>query len=181
MDLGSGVDRLLQSRVPEVCLATMELKTGALMGFAMLLGAATARATEGVTSLLDEFGRDLGIALQMFDDLGNVLGIREPAKKYEDLMLRRPSWAWGCAARSSSSQHYQQFVAAAGKLPDAREIEDWIDKHRLIQRMRESARHRLECSFNHLKIGLESRHVQWSVRALDEIRELGEGIALAYE
>jgi geranylgeranyl pyrophosphate synthase len=181
MDLGSGVDRLLQSRVPEVCLATMELKTGALMGFAMLLGAATARATEGVTSLLDEFGRDLGIALQMFDDLGNVLGIREPAKKYEDLMLRRPSWAWGCAARTSSSQHYQQFVAAVEKLPDARKLGDWIDKHRLIQRMRESARHRLECSFNHLKIGLESRHVQWSVRALDEIRELGEEIALAYD
>src|SRR5215813_1995113 len=40
MDLGSGVDRLPQSRVPEVCLATMELKTGALMGFAMVLGAA---------------------------------------------------------------------------------------------------------------------------------------------
>src|SRR5882724_12857381 len=41
MDLGSRVDRLLQTRVPEVCLATMELKTGALMGFAMMLGAAT--------------------------------------------------------------------------------------------------------------------------------------------
>ena len=44
MDLGSRVDRLLQTRVPDVCLATMELKTGALMGFAMMLGAATARA-----------------------------------------------------------------------------------------------------------------------------------------
>ena len=181
MDLGSRVDRLLQTRVPEVCLATMELKTGALMGFAMVLGAATARATETATSLVDEFGRDLGIALQMFDDLGNVLGIREPAKKYEDLMLRRPSWAWGCAARTSSPQNYQQFVAAVGKLPDACELEDWIDKHRLIQRMRESARHRLECTFNHLKIGLESKHARWSARALDEIRELGEEIALAYD
>jgi geranylgeranyl pyrophosphate synthase len=181
MDLGSGVDRLPQSRVPEVCLATMELKTGALMGFAMVLGAATAGATDAVTSLVDEFGRNLGIALQMFDDLGNVLGIREPAKKYEDLMLRRPSWAWGCAARTSSPQRYQQFVAAVEKLPDTGELEDWIDKHRLIQRMRDSARHRLECTFSHLKIGLESRHVRWSVRALDEIRELGKEIALAYD
>ena len=31
MDLGSRVDSLLQTRVPEVCLATMELRTGALM------------------------------------------------------------------------------------------------------------------------------------------------------
>jgi geranylgeranyl pyrophosphate synthase len=181
MDLGSRVDRLLQTRVPEVCLATMELKTGALMGFAMMLGAATGRATEAATSLVDEFGRDLGIALQMFDDLGNVLGIREPAKKYEDLMLRRPSWAWGCAARMSSPQNYQQFVAAVGNLPETRELEDWINKHRLIQRMRESARNRLECTFNHLKIGLEARHVRWSVRTLDEIRELGEEIVLAYD
>jgi geranylgeranyl pyrophosphate synthase len=181
MDLAGCVDRLPQSRVPEVCLATMELKTGALMGFAMVLGAATVRASEAVTSLVDEFGRELGIALQMFDDLGNVLGIREPAKKYEDLMLRRPSWAWGYAARMSSPQNYQQFVAAVGNLPDTRELEDWIDKHRLIQRMRESARHRLECTFNHLKIGLEARHVRWSVRTLDEIRELGEEIALAYD
>jgi geranylgeranyl pyrophosphate synthase len=42
----------------------------------MAWGAATAGATEAVTSLVDEFGRNLGIALQMFDDLGNVLGIR---------------------------------------------------------------------------------------------------------
>jgi geranylgeranyl pyrophosphate synthase len=181
MDLGSRVDRLLQNRVPDVCLATMELKTGALMGFAMMLGAAVAGAAEAAASLVDEFGRDLGIALQMFDDLGNVLGIREPAKKYEDLVLYRPSWAWGCAARASTPQNYEQFVAAVGKLPDARELENWIDKHRLIQRMRESARHRLECTFNHLKIGLESRHVRWSVRALDEIREVGEEIALAYD
>jgi geranylgeranyl pyrophosphate synthase len=181
MDLGSRIDRLLQTRVPEVCLATMDLKTGALMGFAMMLGAAIGGATEAAITLLDQFGRDLGIALQMFDDLGNVLGIREPAKKYEDLVLYRPSWAWGCAARTSSPQSYEQFVAAVGKLPDARELENWIDKHRLIQRMRESARHRLESALDYLEAGLESKHVRWSVRGFEEIRELGEEIALAYD
>src|SRR5262249_2538884 len=148
---------------------------------AMLLGAAPAGATGGVACLVDDFGRNLGMGRQIFDDLGNVWGFPEPAKKYEDLMLRRPSWAWGCAARTSSRQHYQQFVAAVEKLPDTGELEDWIDKHRLIQRMRDSARHRLECTFSHLKIGLESRHVRWSVRALDEIRELGKEIVLAYD
>jgi geranylgeranyl pyrophosphate synthase len=181
MDLGSRIDRLPQIRVPDVCLATMELKTGALMGFAMVLGATIGGATETATSLVDEFGRDLGIALQMFDDLGNVLGIREPAKKYEDLVLYRPSWAWGCAARTSSPQNYQQFLAAVGELPDARGLENWIDKHRLIQRMRESARQRLELAFDHLRAGLESRRVSWSFRGFEEIRELGEEIAGAYD
>jgi geranylgeranyl pyrophosphate synthase len=180
MDLGSRVDRLLQTRVPDVCLATMELKTGALMGFAMMLGAAIAGATEAATSLVDEFGRDLGIALQMFDDLGNVLGIREPAKKYEDLVLYRPSWAWGCAARTSLPRDYEQFVAAVGKLPDARELEHWMDKHRLTQRMRESARHQLESAFEDLQAGLESMPVRWSARGLEEIRKLGDEIAAAY-
>jgi geranylgeranyl pyrophosphate synthase len=181
MDLGSRVDRLLQTRVPDVCIATMELKTGALMGFAMMLGAAIAGPAEAATFLMDEFGRDLGVALQMFDDLGNVLGIREPAKKYEDLVLYRPSWAWGCAARTCTPKNYEEFIAAVGKLPDAGELEIWIDKHRLIQRMRESARHRLEFAFDHLKVGLEASHLQWSVRAFDEMRELGDEIAVAYD
>jgi len=181
MDLGSRVDRLLQTRVPEVCLATMELKTGALMGFAMVLGSAIGGSNEEVISLLDQFGRDLGVALQMFDDMGNVLGIREPAKKYEDLVLYRPSWAWGCAARTSLPRDYEQFVAAVSRLPDARELESWIDKHRLIQRMRESARHQLQSSFDYLKAGLDAKHVRWSTRTFEEIRELGEEIAAAYD
>ena len=181
MDLGSRIDRLFQTRVPDICLATMELKTGALMGFAMMLGAAIAGSAETATSLLDEFGRDLGVALQMFDDLGNVLGVRDPTKKYEDLMLYRPSWAWGCAARISTPANYEQFVAAVGKLPDIHELENWLDNHGLVQRMRESARHRLESAFDHLKTGLESGHVRWSARGFQEIRELGEKIAVAYD
>jgi hypothetical protein len=112
--------------------------------------------------------------------MGNVLGIREPAKKYEDLVLYRPSWAWGCAA-TSPSRDYEQFVAAVSSLPDARELESWIDKHRLIQRMRESARHQLHSSFDHLKAGLEAKHVRWSARGFEEMRELGEEIAAAYD
>jgi geranylgeranyl pyrophosphate synthase len=181
MDLGSRVDRLLQTRVPEICLATMELKTGALMGFAMVLGSAIGGSTERVISLLDQFGRDLGVALQMFDDMGNVLGIREPVKKYEDLVLYRPSWAWGCAAKTSLPRDYEQFVAAIGYLPDAGELESWINKHRLIQRMRQSARQQLQSSFDHLQAGLEREHVRWSARGFEEIRELGEEIAAAYD
>lgn len=120
IDLGSRVERLPQSRVAQVCLASMELKTGALMGFATALGAALGGAIEPVISVLDDFGRDLGVALQMYDDLGNVLGTREPVKKHEDLMLSRPSWAWACAATASSKRDYEKFVLAAGNLPDAR-------------------------------------------------------------
>jgi geranylgeranyl pyrophosphate synthase len=180
IDLGSRVDRLLQSCVAEVCRTSMALKTGALMGFAMVLGGAIGGATKETILLLDDFGRELGVALQMFDDLGNVLGIREPSKRYEDLTLYRPSWAWACAARTSLPNGYQQFVSAVNKLPDTRELEAWIDEHDLIQAMREGARRQLESAYNRLRAGLESLHVRWSLRAFEELRRLGEEITLAY-
>jgi geranylgeranyl pyrophosphate synthase len=180
IDLGSRVDRLLQSCVAEVCRASMELKTGALMGFAMVLGGAIGGAPKATILALDDFGRELGVALQMFDDLGNVLGIREPSKRYEDLTLYRPSWAWACAAKASSPNGYQQFVSAVNNLPDTRELEAWINQHNLIETMRESARNQLESAYNRLREGLESQHARWSPRAFEELRRLGEEIALAY-
>ena len=180
IDLGSHVDQLPQSCVPEMCRASMTLKTGALMGFAMVLGGAVAGASKETISVLNDFGRELGVALQMFDDLGNVLGIRDPAKRYEDLTLYRPSWAWACAAKMSSLQNYQQFVAAVEKLPDTRELEAWINQHNLVQTMREGARNQLESAYSRLRAGLESQHVRWSPRAFEELRKLGEEIALAY-
>jgi geranylgeranyl pyrophosphate synthase len=180
IDLGSRVDRLLQSCVAEVCRASMALKTGALMGFAMVLGGAIGGATKETILLLDDFGRELGVALQMFDDLGNVLGIREPSKRYEDLTLYRPSWAWACAAKTSLPNGYQRFVSAVAKLPEARELETWIDEHNLIQTMREGARHQLESAYHRLRAGLESQRGRWSLRAFEELRRLGEEITLAY-
>jgi geranylgeranyl pyrophosphate synthase len=180
LDLGSRVDRLLQSCVAEVCRASMALKTGALMGFAMVLGVAIGGATQETILALDDFGRELGVALQMFDDLGNILGIREPSKRYEDLTLYRPSWAWACAAKTSSPNGYQQFVSAVNKLPDDCDLEAWISEHNLSQTMRASARKQLESAYKDLRAGLESQHARWSLRGFEELRDLGEEIAVAY-
>ena len=119
IDLGSRVDSLLQGCVAEVCRASMELKTGALMGFAMVLGGAIGGATKETMLMLDDFGRELGVALQMFDDLGNVLGIREPSKRYEDLMLYRPSWA-GRVPQKRVRERLSAVCSAVNKLPDLR-------------------------------------------------------------
>jgi geranylgeranyl pyrophosphate synthase len=179
IDLGSRVDRLRQSCVAEVCRTSMTLKTGALMGFAMVLGGAIGGAAKETILALGDFGRELGVGLQMFDDLGNVLGIREPSKRYEDLTLYRPSLAWACAAKSSPSG-YQQFVTAVKKLPDTGELETWINKHNLIQTMREDAHRQLESTYNRLRTELDAQPVSWSLRAFQELRQLGEEIAVAY-
>jgi geranylgeranyl pyrophosphate synthase len=180
MDIGTRVDRLAQPRVGEVCLASLTLKTGALTGFAMAMGGLIAGAGEPATALLDEFGCDLGVALQMFDDLGNLTGVREPTKRYEDLMAYRPSWAWACAAMNSSPKEYSQFVDAVKLLPQAAEVEAWIKRHDLISMGRASAQRQLDQAFLKLERGLRAQELRWSKRAFEELRILGDEIAFAY-
>jgi len=180
MDLGTRVDTLEQDRVAAVCLASLALKTGALTGFAMVLGGLIAGTDEEATSVLDDFGRELGVALQMFDDIGNVTGAREPSKQYEDFILSRPSFAWAWAAHNSSRKDYSRFVRAVAKLPDASEIKGWLAQHDLVTAGRASAARHMEQAFTKLKNDLGERRITWSRCAFDELRALGEEIAVAY-
>jgi geranylgeranyl pyrophosphate synthase len=181
LDLGAKVGTLPQAHVEEVCITSMRLKTGALMGFAGLLGGAVTGAPNSVLSILDDFGRDLGTALQMHDDLGNATGGCEPSKRYEDFTLARPSWVWACAAANSTRRAYQEFLTAVSRLPDRAGLEGWFSCYDIIERTRQSARNHLDSSFNTLKTRLETAGVDWSHRAFDELRDLGEEIAIAYD
>ncbi|MGZ8450919.1 MAG: polyprenyl synthetase family protein [Candidatus Binatia bacterium] len=180
LDLGAKVPQLPQSSVAEVCLAGMTLKTGALMGFAAALGGTVAGKPQRVIESLDAFGVDLGIALQMYDDLGNVIGKCDPQKRFEDLLLSRPSWVWACAANCSDAYEYETFLSAVAELPNAKSLESWIAFHDLIPTTRASARQHLDYAFDRLKQRLCEADLAWSSRALHELRQLGEEIAVAY-
>ncbi len=180
IDLGAQVHRLPRGEVAEVCTASMRLKTGALMGFAAMLGAVLAGGSEKLISIVDDFGRDLGVALQMFDDLGNTIGKCEPSKRYEDLILSRPSWVWACAANQSTARDYEEFLAAVSELPDAAHLESWIGANKLVPVTRNCAQSCLDHAFELLEARLDETGVSWSKRAFEELRALGEEIALAY-
>ncbi len=180
LDLGARVDTLPQDRVRNACVASMKLKTGALMGFAFVLGGAIAGAGKTALDLFDEFGTDLGVALQMFDDLGNLTGKSEPAKRYEDLMLYRPSWAWACAANVSSPDEYKNFLTAVSKLPNTKLLDAWLVNYGLLEVGRESARRHMQFAFDKLETGLDAAGVRWSRGAFKELRALGKEIAVAY-
>jgi geranylgeranyl pyrophosphate synthase len=180
VDLSARIGTLSQCRVAAACLASMKLKTGALMALATFLGGTIAGASERVLSSLDEFGQELGVSLQMFNDLGNVIGNCDPSKRYEDLKLYRPSWVWACAANSSTPRHYKQFCAAVARLPHAEELEVWMQEHNLVRRVRASAHHHLYAAFHRLEERLNSHKAHWSKCVFDELRQLGEGIAVAY-
>ena len=180
LDLGAKLPHMPQDSVAEVCLADMTLKTGALMGFAALLGGTVAGEPDRVLEALDAFGVDLGIALQMYDDLGNVIGKCDPQKRYEDLSLSRPSWVWACAANCTDAYEYETFLQAVAELPCIESLESWIDSHDLIPTTRASARQHLDRAFDRLKQRLCESDIAWSSRAFNELRQLGEEIAVAY-
>ncbi|MFC6597164.1 family 2 encapsulin nanocompartment cargo protein polyprenyl transferase [Kitasatospora paranensis] len=56
------------------CLAMAEGKTGALLGCACALGALYAGAGEATADVLDAFGREIGLAFQLIDDLIGIWG-----------------------------------------------------------------------------------------------------------
>ena len=181
IDLGIGLNAIPQSQVADACIAAMRLKTGALMGFAAVLGGVVAGACATRLSALDEFGCDLGVSLQMFDDVGNVTGIREPSKRYEDFKALRPSWVWACAAKGSQAHEYARFREAVSELPDATRLTGWLEEHNLVEGARKGARHQLERAFAPLEERFCVNSGEGSRRAFKELRELGEEIAAAYE
>ena len=180
IDLGTKVHYLPQAAVAEVTLASIKLKTGALSGFAALLGGVVAGVSETVVNVLDDFGVDLGVALQMFDDLGNVIGKCDPLKRFEDLSLSRPSWVWACAAEHSDAQSYESFLGAVACLPDPTLAEKWLHCHGILEAGRASAKENLEQAFRRLERRLAACGVGWSARAFAELRQLGDSIAVAY-
>jgi len=56
------------------CLTMAEAKTGALLGCACAVGALYAGADENAASALDAFGREIGLAFQLIDDLIGIWG-----------------------------------------------------------------------------------------------------------
>jgi len=181
IDLGTKINYLPQASVTELCLASMRLKTGALTGFAALLGGAVANASEALLALLDDFGVELGVALQMFDDVGNITGKCDPLKRYEDLLLARPSWIWACAASRCDADGYEAFLKAVARLPEPVLLEKRLSTEGLIEAARMSAREHLERAFARLEKRLVLNRVKWSARAFHELHQLGQEIAVAYE
>ncbi|MFE9426612.1 family 2 encapsulin nanocompartment cargo protein polyprenyl transferase [Kitasatospora sp. NPDC006697] len=75
------------------CLAMAEAKTGALLGAACAIGALYGGADERAAAAMDAFGREIGLAFQLIDDLIGIWG--DPAVTGKpagaDLLVRKKS------------------------------------------------------------------------------------------
>jgi geranylgeranyl pyrophosphate synthase len=179
LDVGARVDSMEQARVPDICLATMELKTGALIAFALVLGGILGSASEALVSSMDDFGHGFGVTLQMFDDLGNLTSRMNGSKRFEDLKLRRPSWVWGCAAQRYSTKAYAEFVSAVQRLPEAGPVEDWLEKNNFVATAREQTLAYL--AGVHGRFAMSAAHASFHRDVLDKLWQLERTVAEAYD
>jgi geranylgeranyl pyrophosphate synthase len=103
-----------QAEVLEISIAAIELKTGELTAMCSELGAIVGNAEPTRRRLLATLGQRFGVALQMFNDIGEVF-----SKIKNDQALRpllRPSWVWAVAARELSSEEFSKFQTIMGGL-----------------------------------------------------------------
>lgn len=178
MDLGTAIDEVPRAHVPAVVLASLGAKSGALMGLAFAVGAWLGGADRELAEGLDRFGRRFGVALQMYDDVGNLDarlsdGTSDP-KRYEDLRLRRPSWVWATAAETLCEAAYVRFLEAVRGLPQTATLEEVLVHHDLRSLARHRAGQFLEGSFADLAklLGEDA--------ALDELAAAAGRLARAY-
>lgn len=109
LDLSARVGLLAQAHVPTVVRATTELKTGSLFELAARVGAISAGAPRALIRELADFGRMLGVALQMLDDLSGICSLARRHKGHEDLVNGRPTWVWAWLAQELDELGYTRL------------------------------------------------------------------------
>lgn len=113
LDLATRVSDLAQDAVPAAVEATTRLKTGGLTELASSLGAIATGAPEPIERALATFGGEMGVALQMLDDLGGVTSQRRRHKGHEDLVDGKLTWPWAWIAERLSPPSYARLRALA--------------------------------------------------------------------
>ena len=100
LDLSVDVSHLEPRHIPQTVATTTYNKTGVLMGLAARAGAVAAGADPARSAAVAQFGEELGVGLQMLDDLGSIAARARRDKGLEDLRGGRPTWpwAWLCSA-----------------------------------------------------------------------------------
>ncbi len=174
LDVGLNIFEVPKEKVRATCLASLELKSGALMAMALSLGAVIGGADSELEALCDRFGHAFGIALQMFDDAGNAS--IEGAKQFEDLLLNRPSWLVATAADKLTQEQFNEFKKAVKQLPHSEVLKQWLNQNSLISLARNEASKYLEQS---LKI-LNHEKLETKTSEKKQLNELADVLMRAY-
>ena len=106
LDLAARVDELERSEVYPTAEAISRLKTGGVTALAASLGAAVAGANPIVQKAFHSFGMQLGVVLQMQNDLQELKAATRRDGRCDDLRNARVTWAWAWASQSTPDPEF---------------------------------------------------------------------------
>lgn len=160
LDLTANVYGLSQGDVPALVRATTELKTGALMELSAVLGALAAGAEPALADEFARFGQEVGVALQMLDDVGGLVSEKRCHKGHEDLLLGRPTWPWAWLAEQLPAERYGELALLGGQVAARRHHPELLARQ-LRAQLRGSGRVRIRRHL-HAAFGRLERAAGWS-------------------
>ena len=116
IDLAAQVDQISPTDWAAVTETISLQKTGTLVELAMRLGAIAASAGEPLLDELARFGCQVGVALQMRNDLDEIAAMVEEVSsaseltRVDDLCNRRITWPWAWLSMQSDSADCERFA-----------------------------------------------------------------------
>ena len=113
LDLFVGFHEATQHQLSEIVEKISDWKTGALTELAAWLGAIASGASPATSQTIGEFGKRLGVALQMQNDLRELQQTAAGLTISEDLSLRRATWCWAWLSISLPAHEYHRMVRMA--------------------------------------------------------------------
>ncbi len=174
LDLGHDMTQCSQQKALDISVAAIELKTGELTGMCAELGAIVGEADSMRRRCLAKFGQRFGVALQMFNDIGDV----SPKNKNQTISrpLVRPSWVWAVAARELEAAEFMRFQHLMGN-PNQISSDDSLLLKRVVEKAHELATTEFETCLDQLNCIVETSA---QVAAISSLRELAQKVMTAY-
>lgn len=118
LDLSARVDAVPLGEFESVAMAISRQKTGELVSLATRFGGIAAGADRSTTQSLADFGMEIGVALQMRNDLGELLSLVSDSYqslRSDDLRNARVTWPWAWAASVTDPQHVEKLAEQTGR------------------------------------------------------------------
>ena len=115
IDLAARVDRIDPETIGTLVGEISRLKTGSLVAMAASFGGVAAGANQTLRAALSRFGMNVGIALQMRNDLEELRSLTsDPSSgdivRTDDLRNARVTWPWAWAFQSCTRDEFAHLV-----------------------------------------------------------------------
>lgn len=117
LDLSVQIAELQSFEVLSIVSAISRMKTGGLLSLAAWLGGVAAESPSELLGTLEEFGMQVGIGLQMLNDLNALKECEGAFTNCDDLRNGRATWAWAWLSELVPAKQFHAIAANSGIEP----------------------------------------------------------------